>query len=243
MSFTRCSGGQANRRYHGGGETEDEIAFKLLKHEVEPVDAVYEEPEQIEELLACAALAKDRSELRALNDLLIGGGDFEYLFRKLAEYGLVTQSARLTDFGRIVTTHFLSIEQAFLIRDAVKKSEPPLDTVVSLETFEAVYFKDAGRIANALKMHIPSRVFQGASYDLVFSGESILIELRCEGLSQKSIVQEISDDYGVYAYPADVLEYLDQVVRNLEAIEMVAGVFGNDAVKRDAIRLRQGVEG
>jgi helicase len=273
---------EPDRRYHGGGETEDEIAFKLLKHEVEPVDVVYEEPEQMEELLACAALSKDRSELRALNDLLIGGGDFEYLFGKLTEYGLITPSARLTDFGRIVTTHFLSIEQAFLIRDAVKKGEPPLDTVVSLETFEAVYFKDAGRIANALNVHIPTRVFQGASYDLVFSGESIaaldkdirdqilsfvtefmvcpcpdtpycgcaerkfskrLIELRCEGISPNNIVQEISDDYGVYAYPADILEYLDQVVRNLEAIEMVAAVFGNDAVKRDAMRLRKGVEG
>ena len=273
---------EPDRKYHGGGETEDEIAFKLLKHDVESVDAVYEEPEQMEELLACAALAKNESELHALNDLLIGGGNFKYIFRKLTEYGLVTRSAQLTDFGRIVTTHFLSIKQAFLIRDAVKKSEPPLDTVVSLEIFEAVYFKDAGRIANALKIHIPSRVFQGASYDLVFSGKSIaaldgdirdqilafitefmvcscrdtpycgcaerkfsqrLIELRCEGLSPKSIVQEISDDYGVYAYPADILEYLDQVVRNLEAIEMVATVFGNDAVKRDAVMLRQGVEG
>ncbi|MEA1945238.1 MAG: DUF5814 domain-containing protein, partial [Euryarchaeota archaeon] len=263
---------EPDRKYHGGSETEDEIAFKLLKHEIEPVDVTYEEPEQLEELLASSALARNRSELSVLNDLLIGGGDFNYLFGKLVEYGFITSSARPTDFGRIVATHFLSVEQAFLIRDAVKKNESPLDIAVSLETLDSVYFKNAARISAALKMHIPARVFQGAAYDIVFSGDGIsaldkdirdqilsfitdfmvcshadapycgcperafskrLIELRCEGLDPKGIVSAIGD-YGVYAYGGDVLEYLDHVARNLEAIEMIAKVFGNVVIERDA---------
>ncbi|MCD6207072.1 MAG: DEAD/DEAH box helicase [Methanosarcinales archaeon] len=261
---------EPDRKYHAGKETEDEIAFRLLNHEIEPVDAAYEEPEQIEELLASSALASDKEELRQLNNLLIGGGDFEYLFRRLVKYGLLTPapSVRPTEFGKIVATHFLSVEQAFLIRDAVKNGVDPIDIAVSLETLDSVYFKNAPRISAALKMNVPSRVFQGAAYDLVFSGESIalldgdireetlsfmtefmacsckdapycgcperlfakkLIELRREGLDPGGIVREIGD-YGVYAYPGDVLEYLDHVVRNLEAIGMIARVFGNKAI-------------
>nr|QNO50298.1 ATP-dependent RNA helicase DbpA [Methanosarcinales archaeon ANME-2c ERB4] len=272
---------EPDRKYHGGSETEDEIAFKLLKHEIEPVDVMYEEPAQMEELLASSALARNKEELHHLNDLLIGGGDFGYLFGRLVKYGLLTRSATPTEFGRIVATHFLSVEQAFLIKDAIEKDASPLDTAVSLETFDSVYFKNAARISAALKMHIPSRVFQGAAYDIVFSGDGVsaldkdireqilafitdfmvckhkdaphcgcaelafskrLVEMRCEGMDPGGIVREIGD-YGVYAYAGDVLEYLDHVARNLEAIEMIARVFGNEAVGQDAKRVRKAVEG
>ena len=272
---------EPDRKYHGGSETEDEIAFKLLKHEIEPVDVMYEEPAQMEELLASSALARNKEGLHQLNDLLIGGGDFEYLFGRLIKYGLLTRSAMPTEFGRIVATHFLSVEQAFLIRDAIEKDKSPLDTAVSLETFDSVYFKNAARISAALKMHIPSRVFQGAAYDIVFSGDGVsaldgdireqiiafitdfmvckhkdaphcgcaelafskrLVEMRCEGMDPGGIVREIGD-YGIYAYGGDVLEYLDHVARNLEAIEMIARVFGNEAVGQDAKRVRKAVEG
>jgi len=272
---------EPDRKYHGGSETEDEIAFKLLKHEIEPVDVLYEEPAQMEELLASSALARNKVELHSLNDLLIGGGDFGYLFGRLVKYGLLTRSATPTEFGRIVATHFLSVEQAFLIRDAIEKDASPLDTAVSLETFDSVYFKNAARISAALKMHIPSRVFQGAAYDIVFSGDGVsaldgdireqilafitdfmvckhkdaphcgcaeiafskrLVEMRCEGLDPGGIVREIGD-YGIYAYGGDVLEYLDHVARNLEAIEMIARVFGNEAVGQDAKKVRKAVEG
>jgi len=272
---------EPDRKYRGGSETEDEIAFKLLKHEIEPVDVIYEEPEQMEELLASSALARSKEELHHINDLLIGGGDFGYLFGRLVKYGLLTRSATPTKFGRIVTTHFLSVEQAFLIRDAINKNRSPLDTAVSLETFDSVYFKNAARISAALKMHIPSRVFQGAAYDIVFSGDGVsaldgdireqiiafitdfmvckhkdaphcgcaelafskrLVEMRCEGMDPGGIVREIGE-YGIYAYGGDVLEYLDHVARNLEAIEMIARVFGNEAVGQDAKRVRKAVEG
>jgi len=272
---------EPDRKYHSGTETEDEIAFKLLKEEIEPVDITYEDPEQIEELLASSALSTSKSELRSMNDLLIGGGDFEYLFKKLVEYGFLTSSARQTGFGRIVSTHFLSVDQAFLIRDAIKDGKSPIDIAVALETLDSVYFKNAPRISAALKMHVPTRVFQGAAYDIVFAGDSIatldsdirdqivafvtdfmtcsckdapycgcperafserLIELRRDGLDPKGIVHKIGD-YGVYAYTGDVLEYLDNVARNLEAIELVARVFGKGDVERRARDVRKEVEG
>jgi len=50
----------------------------------------------------------------------------------------------------------------------------------------------------------------------------------------------MSDDYMLYAYPGDVLSFLDQSVRTLEAVESLAEVEGDretaekaDAAKRE----------
>ncbi|MFC4249213.1 DUF5814 domain-containing protein [Natribaculum luteum] len=62
-----------------------------------------------------------------------------------------------------------------------------------------------------------------------------LLELRAQGLGPDAIVDVMSDDYMVYAYPGDVLSFLDDAVRTLEAAEGLAGVEG-DGEKRDEIR-------
>jgi len=44
-----------------------------------------------------------------------------------------------------------------------------------------------------------------------------VLELRAEGLGPQAIVDVMSDDYMVYAYTGDVLSFLDNSVRQLEA--------------------------
>ncbi len=57
-----------------------------------------------------------------------------------------------------------------------------------------------------------------------------LLELREQGLGPDAIVDVMSDDYMVYAYPGDVLSFLDDSVRTLEAIETLADVDGRHEV-------------
>ncbi|WP_092891014.1 DUF5814 domain-containing protein [Halopelagius inordinatus] len=70
-----------------------------------------------------------------------------------------------------------------------------------------------------------------------------LLELRAEGLPPDAIVDVMSDDYMLYAYPGDVLSFLDNAVRTLEAVETLAGVEGNEKMERKAHRAKQALSG
>jgi superfamily II helicase len=60
-----------------------------------------------------------------------------------------------------------------------------------------------------------------------------LLELRAQGLGPSAIVDVMSDDYMLYAYEGDILSFLDQSVRTLEAAEELADVDGrHDARNR-----------
>jgi len=62
-----------------------------------------------------------------------------------------------------------------------------------------------------------------------------LLELRAQGLGPSAIVDVMSDDYMLYAYEGDILSFLDQSVRTLEAAEELAAVDGRDDA-RDRMR-------
>ncbi len=55
-----------------------------------------------------------------------------------------------------------------------------------------------------------------------------LLDLRAQGLGPDAIVDVMGDDYMLYAYPGDVLSFLDDAVRTLEAAEALARVDGAD---------------
>ncbi|QLD85274.1 helicase [Natronomonas halophila] len=63
-----------------------------------------------------------------------------------------------------------------------------------------------------------------------------LLELRAEGLGPDAIVDVMGDDYMLYAYPGDVLSFLDNGVRTLEAAEQLADV---DERQEMAEKIRQ----
>lgn len=57
-----------------------------------------------------------------------------------------------------------------------------------------------------------------------------LLALRVEGESPEGMVESMTAEYMVYAYPGDILSFLDDAVRTLEAVEDLAGVDGYEAV-------------
>ncbi len=62
-----------------------------------------------------------------------------------------------------------------------------------------------------------------------------VLELRADGLGPDAIVDVMTDDYMVYAYSGDILSFLDNGVRTLEAAESLARVDGAGE-KADEIR-------
>ena len=61
-----------------------------------------------------------------------------------------------------------------------------------------------------------------------------LVELRAQGFGPEAIVNVMGDDYGLYAYPGDVLSFLDDAVRTLEAISELARVDGHEDASQQA---------
>ena len=54
-----------------------------------------------------------------------------------------------------------------------------------------------------------------------------LLDLRADGLGPEAIVDAMTDDYMVYAYPGDVRSFLDDAIRTLEAAAQLADVDDN----------------
>lgn len=159
----------------GKGESEDEVAFRLLRGDFEHFGVEYGEDEMLEETLSNIVIAHRLADIRAINELLLGKGNLDYLVGKLAEYGFIGKKDSgfiPTTLGRIVASHFLSVEQAFLIKNAVLSGREILDIVTDLVTLDAVYFRYASQLSEALKTDIPTRVF-GAGLDIVFSAEGL----------------------------------------------------------------------
>ncbi|WP_152043257.1 DUF5814 domain-containing protein [Salinigranum salinum] len=70
-----------------------------------------------------------------------------------------------------------------------------------------------------------------------------LLELRAQGLGPDDIVDVMGDDYMLYAYPGDVLSFLDQAVRTLEAAEALAEVDGNQEAAREMGEAKRSLAG
>jgi helicase len=167
----------ADPEFDTAGETEEEVAFRVLKGGAEHVNVLYDEPEQMEECLANACIASTENDIRRMNEATLGiTSDTKYLIDKCADKGLMIREkgqVRNTPLGRAVATHFLKVEDAFLIRDRIYQKAQPLDIAVELEPFDAAYFRNAERLSRILGVNVPSRTFSPASLDIVFSGESI----------------------------------------------------------------------
>lgn len=70
-----------------------------------------------------------------------------------------------------------------------------------------------------------------------------LLELRAQGLGPDAIVDVMSNEYMVYAYSGDVLSFLDQSVRTLEAVEALAEVEGDRDAAREAAEAKRDLSG
>ncbi len=120
--------------YHASMEgTEEEIAFKLLKGEMEDVVTHYDETAAVEETLANVTVGGKAA--KRLNDRMLGEVPTKHALGKLIEYEFV-DGFEPTPLGRAVTTHFLEPGAAFTILDGVRKAKHPYEIVADIELRE-----------------------------------------------------------------------------------------------------------
>ncbi|ACV47162.1 MULTISPECIES: DEAD/DEAH box helicase [Halomicrobium] len=117
--------------YHNSMEmSEDEVAFKLLKGDMEPVITEYDEAAAVEETLANVTVAGDQA--KRLNDRMIGEVPTKHALGKLLQYEFI-DGLEPTPLGRAVTRFFLAPDQAFAILDGIRKDLHPYDIVAEME--------------------------------------------------------------------------------------------------------------
>ncbi|MDG5778801.1 DEAD/DEAH box helicase [Haloarculaceae archaeon H-GB2-1] len=120
--------------YHNSMDmTEDEVAFKLLKGEMEHVITRYDESAAVEETLANVTVGGKAA--KRLNDRMIGEVPTKHAIGKLLEYEFIDGLAP-TDLGRAITRHFLSPDEAFLMLDGIRKGHGPDEIVADMELRE-----------------------------------------------------------------------------------------------------------
>ena len=117
--------------YHSSMDgSEDEIAFKLLKGEMEPVITRYDEASAIEETLANITVAGKGA--KRLNDRMVGEVPTKHALGKLIEYEFI-DGFEPTPLGRAVTEHFLEPSEAFFMLDSIRSGERPDELVAGIE--------------------------------------------------------------------------------------------------------------
>ncbi|ELY64106.1 DEAD/DEAH box helicase [Natronococcus jeotgali] len=117
--------------YHGSMEmTEDEVAFKLLKGEMESVMTHYDEDAAVEETLANVVVGGKAA--KRLNDRMLGEVPTKHAIGKLLEYGFI-DGFEPTPLGQVVTRHFLSPGEAFALVDGIRKEAHPYDLIADIE--------------------------------------------------------------------------------------------------------------
>jgi helicase len=117
--------------YHNSMEmTEDEVAFKLLKGEMEDVLTRYDESAAAEETLANIVVAGKRA--KRLNDRMLGDVPTKHAVGKLLEWKFI-DGFEPTPLGRAVCRHFLSPKEAFSMLDCIRQGIDPYDIVAEQE--------------------------------------------------------------------------------------------------------------
>lgn len=69
-----------------------------------------------------------------------------------------------------------------------------------------------------------------------------VLDARLDGHSPEAIVDAMSDAFGLYAYPADVLNFLDDAIRHLDAVADLAAVEGEASLSEAITAVRRGLE-
>ena len=117
--------------YHNSQEmSEDEVAFKLLKGEMESVTTRYDEESAVAETLANITVAG--SGAKGLNESMVGEVPTKHALGKLLEYDFI-DGLEPTPLGRAVTRHFLSPTEAFALLDGIRKGQDAYGLVARME--------------------------------------------------------------------------------------------------------------
>ncbi|MCK4938499.1 MAG: DEAD/DEAH box helicase [Methanosarcinales archaeon] len=177
----------------GRGESEDKVAFRLLRGAVAPIAVESGEDAVLEQVAVSAVVWDDLNVIRKVESSRLGGGDVGYIAGKLQDMGYMEISGtkvRLTSMGRIMVKHFLKPEQVYVIKDGIESGLEPDEIVTGLEVFDRAFFAGADRIAASLNVRLPSRVFQGGAMEMALSGESLA---RLDSATQHKLVNFAKD--------------------------------------------------
>jgi len=120
------------------GSTEEEIAMKLLKGEMEEVAPEHDLEQSSEEYVANAVVCQGKiSDLERINETMVG--TMEPVLDILLEKDLVTRQEEkivLTPLARVMAEHFIGVERLGEIQKLMKKIEDPVEIVAELECAE-----------------------------------------------------------------------------------------------------------
>ena len=120
--------------YHASmDESEDEVAFGLLRDEMEPVTMRYDEHSSVEEVLANVTVAGGGA--KRLTERMVGEVPIKHAVGKLLDYGFI-DGLSPTPLGRAVTRHFLEPDEAFVMLDGIRRGADPYDVVADVEMRE-----------------------------------------------------------------------------------------------------------
>ena len=120
--------------YHNSMErTEDEVAFTLLKGEMEDVATVYDESAAVEEVLANVTVAGKGA--KRVTDRMLGEVPIQQAVGRLLEWQFI-DGFEPTPLGRAITTHFLAPDEAFRMLDHIRAGMHPFDIVAELELYD-----------------------------------------------------------------------------------------------------------
>ena len=72
--------------------------------------------------------------------------------------------------------------------------------------------------------------------------EKILL-YRMKGLEPSQIIRQLESEYGITAYIGDVFSYLEDAVRNLEAVELIARTMKKNGLAEEAKEHRLKIRG
>ncbi|MHA1779020.1 MAG: DUF5814 domain-containing protein, partial [Candidatus Heimdallarchaeaceae archaeon] len=170
--------------YVGQAETEEEVAFALLTHPIEPVEPFLDTIQEEEEILAIV-VAKRRVQIskdKQIFTYLLGRSTpVSEIMRSLKKLDMITVQDKTiypTELGKAVSLSFLSPAYALRLVQAIERSRKKgydedfaLSLAVEIEPFRSAHLapKIHGDIERAIRSTISTNIFSGAILDL-YSG-------------------------------------------------------------------------
>ncbi|MDD1670020.1 MAG: DEAD/DEAH box helicase [Methanomicrobiales archaeon] len=115
--------------------TEEEVAIRLLRGEMEEVAPSYGLEESSEEFAANTVVARgDEEAVRRISGLMVG--EAEPALPELMSRGLLQRRGKalvLSPLGRVMAEHFIGIERLLELRRLVGEVEDPVEIIAELE--------------------------------------------------------------------------------------------------------------
>jgi len=120
------------------GTTEEEVAMKLLKGEMEEVAPEHDLEQSSEEYIANAVVCRGSlADIERITSTMVG--TMEPVLDLLVEKELVKREdgrITLSPLARVMAEHFIGVERLFEIRDLAKEESDPLGIVAELACAE-----------------------------------------------------------------------------------------------------------